>query len=306
MEHVGGDAAPQQLHGHPAAIGGIDAGPPELQDAAREVHDRRDVVLVGRVEAAEPRRGLALDQPVGADDALRAVADRVVHHQQMVRDGVEHVAVALAGGGRGVGLGAHFLVEHPVAQRLHGVDLRGRGGDPHAKIADAQFRKRTVIAADPGDHLLERHRAAPPCSMAGSGSRAAPAIRRERRCRASRLARRLLRFAAPAEQFEPQRDQVEAEPFGHRLHQPLVFGVLELDHLAGIDVDQVIVVAVLGRLVAGAAAAEVAALEDALLLQQAHRAIDRGDRDLRIECAGAAVQLLDVGMIGGLATGRGR
>ena len=79
-----------------------------------------------------------------------------------------------------------------------------------------------------------------------------------------------------------------------------MLGVLELDHPAGVDVDQVVVVAVLGRLVAGAAAAEIAPLQDALLLQQPHRAVDRGDRDARVQRAGAAIQFLDVGMVGGL------
>ena len=41
--------------------------------------------------------------------------------------------------------------------------------------------------------------------------------------------------------------------------------------------------AVLSRLVAGAATAEVAALQDPLFLKQPHRSIDRGDRDARIE-----------------------
>ena len=36
VEHIGGDAAPQQLHGDAAAIGGIDAGAAEFEDAARE------------------------------------------------------------------------------------------------------------------------------------------------------------------------------------------------------------------------------------------------------------------------------
>ena len=100
-----------------------------------KVHDRRDVVFVRRVEVAQPRRRLALDQPVGADDALRAGTDRVVHHQQMVGDRIEGVAVAPARGGRRIGPGAHLLIEHAIAQRLHGIDFRGRTGDAHAEIA---------------------------------------------------------------------------------------------------------------------------------------------------------------------------
>ena len=50
----------------------------------------------------------------------------------------------------------------------------------------------------------------------------------------------------------------------------------------------------------GAAVAEVVPVEDAGFLEQAHRAVDRGDRDLRIDRGGARVQRLDVGMILGL------
>ena len=185
VEDVGRDAAPQQLHGDTAAIGGIDTGAPELEYPTRKIHDRRDVVLVRRVEMAQFRRGLALDQPVGADHPLWAGADRMIDHQQMVGDRVEGIAVTVARGGGQIGLGTHLLIEHAVAQRLHGVDLRGRIGDPDAEIAGAQLRERKMVNACPGNQLFKRHRAALPCSMAGSGSRSDPAIRRERRCRAS-------------------------------------------------------------------------------------------------------------------------
>jgi hypothetical protein len=41
------------------------------------------------------------------------------------------------------------------------------------------------------------------------------------------------------------------------------------------------------------------ALDDAALLEQANGPVDRGDRDVRIDGVGAAVQLLDVRMIVG-------
>ena len=59
------------------------------------------------------------------------------------------------------------------------------------------------------------------------------------------------------------------------------------------------------RLVAGATAAEIASLEDALLLQQAHRAVDSGDRDAGVQRAGTAVEFLDIGVIGGLGQDTG-
>ncbi len=81
--------------------------------------------------------------------------------------------------------------------------------------------------------------------------------------------------------------------------------VLEFDHPSGIDVDQMVMVAMLGRLVAGARPAEIVALQDALFLQQPHRAVDGGDGDLRVEGGGAAVQLLHVGMVRSLGEDTG-
>ena len=49
----------------------------------------------GRIEMADPLGGLALDQPVGADDAFRPLAEAVIDDQQMVGDGVVDIPVAL-------------------------------------------------------------------------------------------------------------------------------------------------------------------------------------------------------------------
>src|SRR5690606_7771096 len=71
----------------------------------------------------------------------------------------------------------------------------------------------------------------------------------------------------------------------------------EFDHVAALDVDQMVVVR-LGRcLIAGAAVAEVVTVENARLFEQAHGAVDGGDRNLRIDRGGPLVQLLDIGMI---------
>ena len=75
---------------------------------------------------------------------------------------------------------------------------------------------------------------------------------------------------------------------------------LELDDAAGVDVDEVVVAAVLSGLVAGPAATEIPALQDAALLQQPNGAVDGGNGDAPVEPGGAAVQLLDVRMVLGL------
>src|SRR3546814_17753553 len=71
-------------------------------------------------------------------------------------------------------------------------------------------------------------------------------------------------------------------------------------HLAGLDVDQVIVVRFGRGLVARTAVAEIMAIEDAGLLEQPHRAVDGRDRDARIDRRGALIDLLDIGMIVGV------
>ena len=57
------------------------------------------------------------------------------------------------------------------------------------------------------------------------------------------------------------------------------------------------VMLVAGLLVARAAIAEVVALDDAGLFEQPHGAIDGGDRDVRIDGVGAAIELFHIGMV---------
>ena len=109
-----------------------------------------------------------------------------------------------------------------------------------------------------------------------------------------------------AVQLHAMVDEAEAELLGDPLLQRLELLVDELDDLAGLDVDQMVVMRVRRGFVARAAVAELVALEDSGLLEQADGAVDRGDRDLGVDRRGALVQRLDVGMILGFATARGR
>ena len=77
-----------------------------------------------------------------------------------------------------------------------------------------------------------------------------------------------------AEQLEPVADEAKAELARNALLQPLDLLVAKLDHLARLDVDEMIVMAVARRLVACAPVAEFVTFEDALALEQAHGAID--------------------------------
>ncbi len=92
-------------------------------------------------------------------------------------------------------------------------------------------------------------------------------------------------------------DQAEAQLAGDGFLQGFDLGVDELDHPARAHVDQVVVVMVRRLLVAGAPVAEIVALDDPGFLEQAHRPVDRGDRDVRVHGVGPAVELLDVRMV---------
>ena len=81
------------------------AGPAlETWMRALDGKDAGDVVFRRRVPPAELRGRLPADQPVGADDRFGAFAAVMVHHQQVVGDRVELVAVAATRRGGGIGM----------------------------------------------------------------------------------------------------------------------------------------------------------------------------------------------------------
>jgi len=86
-----------------------------------------------------------------------------------------------------------------------------------------------------------------------------------------------VRTAPPPKEFEPQRHDIEAKPSGDRIHQALVFRVLELDDLTCLHVDQVIMRPILGGLIPRPATTEVPAFQDALFLEQPHGPVYRRD-----------------------------
>src|SRR5207302_5188748 len=77
-------------------------------------------------------------------------------------------------------------------------------------------------------------------------------------------------------------DEAVAELLGDPFLQRFELIIDELDDVAGLDVDQVIVMAFRSRFVTRAPVAELVPFEDPGLLKQPHRAIDRRDRDVRI------------------------
>ena len=106
-----------------------------------------------------------------------------------------------------------------------------------------------------------------------------------------------LAVGGDAVQLHAMVDQAEAELLGDLLLKRLQLLIDELDDVAGLDVDQVIVMRVRRRFIARAAVAELMPLEDSRLLEQPHRPIDCGDRDVGVDRRRARVQGLDVGMV---------
>src|SRR5690349_17263075 len=129
--------------------------------------------------------------------------------------------------------------------------------------------------------------------------RGATATNNKTRSATRRAARRFelpLRLAiavdGDAVKLHPVIDEAEAELLGDALLKRLQLFVDELDDLAGLDVDQVVVVRVRSSFVAGAAVAELVSFEDACLFEQPHGAVDGGDRNLRIDRGGTLVERL--------------
>src|SRR3546814_3984456 len=79
-----------------------------------------------------------------------------------------------------------------------------------------------------------------------------------------------------------------AEPFGDHFLQRFEFGIDEFDHLARLDINQMVVMRLRRRFIARAAVAEIVAVEDARLFEQAAGAIDGGDGDAAVEQIGRA------------------
>src|SRR3546814_4073766 len=97
----------------------------------------------------------------------------------------------------------------------------------------------------------------------------------------SRSATSILAIERDAIKLHAVIDEAEAQPLGDLLLELLKLGIDEFEHLAGLDVDQVIVVRFGRGLVARMAVAEIMAIEDAGLLEQPHRAVDGRDREDR-------------------------
>ena len=100
MLRIGPETAPQKLDHALRAIFGMNAGAAKLEKilARMTLKQRRDVEFALAVEAAVPRRDLAAQQPVGADDLrllpAETITRREIDNQQMIAKFVKAADVA--------------------------------------------------------------------------------------------------------------------------------------------------------------------------------------------------------------------
>ena len=86
---------------------------------------------------------------------------------------------------------------------------------------------------------------------------------------------------------------------GYFFLQRFDVGIDKFDHLAGIHVDQVVVVFAVGGLVARASVAKFVFFQYAGFVKKFNGPVDGGQRDARIDGRGPIVEFLHVGMVGG-------
>src|SRR5438309_4719070 len=84
-----------------------------------------------------------------------------------------------------------------------------------------------------------------------------------------------------AVQLHPMVDEAKPELLGDPLLQGLEIIVDELDDIACLDIDQMVVMAFRRRLVTRASVAELVPFEDACLFEQPNGPVDSRDRDVR-------------------------
>src|SRR5215213_902388 len=101
-------------------------------------------------------------------------------------------------------------------------------------------------------------------------SRTSPAMRRTARPFRRAFVSLAIAIEGDAVELHAMIDEAKAELFGDALLEHFQLIVDELDHVAGLHVDQMVVMGFRRRFVAGSAVSELMGLENASFLEQAH------------------------------------
>lgn len=160
VDHVAGDAGPDQADDGAVAVVGVHAGPADLDQAGTDRVQRGQVELALRVQPSGDRGALRREQPVGADD----LPDQRVADQQVVAVRVERVDVVA--GLRAGQQGAHLPGEHVVPQSLRGPHVLLVTGQADGVAGGGRALRGSVEGGNAGHGSLlvtgRRRRAVPP------------------------------------------------------------------------------------------------------------------------------------------------
>ena len=100
-------------------------------------------------------------------------------------------------------------------------------------------------------------------------------------------------------------DQPVAQSFGNLALQCFEFGIDEFDDFAALHIDQMIMMRFWGSFIAGAAIAEIMAIKDPGFFEQPHGAVNRGNRNPRVDCNSALIQVFHIGVVLGFGQNPG-
>jgi hypothetical protein len=106
-----------------------------------------------------------------------------------------------------------------------------------------------------------------------------------------------LRIKLHSVKLHPVVYEAEAEAVGDLALQSLEFRIDEFDDFAGFDIDHVIVVRFGGCFVTRAAVAEIVPVEDPCFLEQPDGAVDRCNRDARVDRCRTGMEPFDIGVV---------
>jgi hypothetical protein len=98
-------------------------------------------------------------------------------------------------------------------------------------------------------------------------------------------------------EFHPVIDEAIAQLFGYLLLQSFKLWIDEFDDLAGLNVDEMIVMRLGSGFITRAAVSEIMPVENAGFFEQADRAVDRRNRNAWIDLVRAVMNHFNIGMV---------
>lgn len=107
----------------------------------------------------------------------------------------------------------------------------------------------------------------------------------------------ILAVGSHAVEFHAVVDEPKPELLGNLALQDFQLRIDKFDNFARFYIDHVIVMCFGSRFISCATVTKIMPVENAGFLEQAHSAVDCGDRDSRIDFRGSLVKPFDIGMV---------